>query len=99
MTPGKACCDARAIIIAGIPLSHVAMPMIPLRVGNERIKLLAAEAVERAGSPGSVIDDCMTIACETGAFHPLMLQRAGKSPMLLDDFLRGLPIAQGTILS
>ena len=38
-------------------------------VGNERIKLLAAEAVEGAGSPGSVIDDCKTIACGTGALR------------------------------
>jgi hypothetical protein len=31
--------DASAIIIAGSPLSHVATPITPLPVGNERINL------------------------------------------------------------
>lgn len=67
-------------------------------VGGERIKLLAADAVDGAGIPGSVTDDLLTIACGTGALRPVLLQRAGKSPMPLDDFLRGFAIAQSTIL-
>ena len=35
-TTGKSCRPASAIIIAGKPLSHVATPMTPLRVGSER---------------------------------------------------------------
>ena len=67
--------------------------------GGERIKLLAAEAIEGSGLPGAVIDDRMTIACGEGALAPRLLQRAGRSPMSLEDFLRGFPIAQGTNLA
>ena len=67
-------------------------------MGGERIKLLAADAVDGAGLPGSVTDDQLTIACGTGALRPVLLQRAGKSPMPLDNFLRGFPVAQGTNL-
>ena len=67
-------------------------------VAGERVKLLAAEAVEGSGAPGTVIDDRMTVACGEGALHPLLLQRAGKSLMPLDVFLRGFAVTQGTIL-
>ena len=36
-THGRSCIAARAIIIAGRPLSQVATPSTPLRVGSERI--------------------------------------------------------------
>ncbi|MCY7281273.1 MAG: methionyl-tRNA formyltransferase [Sphingomonas bacterium] len=68
-------------------------------VGEERIKLLAAEAVEGSGTPGSVIDDKMTIASGAGALRPVILQRAGRSPISLDEFLRGFPIANRTMLA
>ena len=68
-------------------------------VGGERVKLLGADAVEGSGTPGSVLDDRMTIACGGGALAPRLLQRAGRSPIELDDFLRGFPIAQGAILA
>ena len=67
--------------------------------GGERIKLLAAEAIEGSGPPGTVIDERMTIACGEDALRPVLLQRASRSPMSLDDFLRGFPIAQGTNLA
>ncbi len=68
-------------------------------IGAERVKLLAAEAIDDSGEPGEVIDDRLTIACGQGALIPSLLQRAGKSPMQFDEFLRGFPVAQGTILS
>ena len=67
-------------------------------VGGERIKLLAADMVDGSGAPGKVIDDRMTIACGDGALAPRSLQRAGRSPMALDEFLRGFPVAQGAHL-
>ena len=67
--------------------------------GGERVKLLGAEAVERSGAPGMIIDATMTIACGGGALRPVLLQRAGRSPMSLDEFLRGFPVVQGTQLS
>lgn len=67
-------------------------------LGGERLKLLAAEVVDGTGEAGIVIDDRLTIACGQGALAPSLLQRAGKSAMSLDEFLRGFPVAKGTIL-
>ncbi len=64
-----------------------------------RVKVLRAECVEAAGSPGEVIDDRLTIACSEGAIRPVELQRAGKPKMNLDTFLRGKSVAKGTRLA
>ena len=48
---------------------------------------------------GEVLDDDFTIACGQGAIRPLRLQRAGKPAMERGEFLRGRPVAAGTILT
>ena len=68
-------------------------------VDGERIKVLAAEAIEGKATPGTVIDDRLTIACGDDAIRPLKLQRAGKAPMAIDDLLRGFAVPVGTRLS
>ena len=68
-------------------------------LGNERVKLLLAEVADASGSPGVVLDDDFTIACGTGAIRPLRLQRAGKPVLENSEFLRGRPVAAGTVLS
>ena len=68
-------------------------------VGGERVKLLAAQVATGVGKPGEVIDDRLAIACGVGALRPVMLQRAGKSAVALDDFLRGFPVSCGTQLA
>ena len=68
-------------------------------IGGERIKLRAAEAVEGSAAVGTVIDERMAVACGNGALRPQLLQRAGRSPMVLDEFLRGFSVPSGTILS
>ena len=65
---------------------------------DARIKLLAASCIDGSGAPGQILDDSLAIACGTGAIRPRLLQRAGKSPMSLDDFLRGHAIPAGTLL-
>lgn len=67
-------------------------------LGEERIKLLLAEVAEGAGEPGTVLDEDFTIACGSGAIRPLKLQRAGKPVLERGEFLRGRPVAEGTIL-
>ncbi len=62
---------------------------------GERIKLLRAELADVSGTPGTVLDERLTIACGTGAIRPVTLQRAGKPAMALDDFLRGNAVSQG----
>ena len=66
---------------------------------GERVKLLRAELAEGSGNPGEVLNEDFTIACGSGAIRPLSLQRPGKPAMDREDFLRGNPIAKGTILS
>jgi methionyl-tRNA formyltransferase len=68
-------------------------------LGDERVKLLLAEVVDASGAPGMVLDDDFTIACGTGAIRPLRLQRAGKPAMERGEFLRGRPVAKGTMLT
>ena len=64
-------------------------------LGGERIKLLRAEIVDADGTAGTVLDERLTIACGRGALRPVMLQRAGKPAMPLDDFLRGNTVTAG----
>jgi methionyl-tRNA formyltransferase len=66
--------------------------------GPERIKVLRAVFVDANGTPGTVIDDALTIACGDGALRLVTIQRAGKAPMSAVDFLRGTKIAAGTVL-
>ena len=41
----------------------------------------AGRSTTRAGQPGKVLDDALTIACGEGAIRPLMVQRAGRGAM------------------
>ncbi|MBU6464075.1 MAG: methionyl-tRNA formyltransferase [Bradyrhizobium sp.] len=60
--------------------------------GPARLKILRCEQVGRAGAPGELLDDRLTIACKGGAIRLLELQRAGKAPMKAEEFLRGTPL-------
>ena len=68
-------------------------------LGGDRVKLLRAELAEGSGTPGTILDDRLTIACGTGAIRPVRLQRAGKPAMDLDTFLRGNAVDKGTVLT
>lgn len=68
------------------------------KANGERIKLLAAEVVDMTGTPGTILDDQLTIACATAALRPLRIQRAGARPMTPAELLRGFPLPAGTIL-
>ncbi len=61
-----------------------------------RIKVLRTTRGEGGGTPGTVIDDKLTIACGDGAVRILELQRAGRQPMGTEEFLRGTSLAVGT---
>jgi len=66
--------------------------------GDERIKVKAAEVVDGAGPPGTVLDDRLTVACGDGALRLTQVQRAGKKAADTADFLRGYPLPAGTVL-
>jgi methionyl-tRNA formyltransferase len=65
---------------------------------GEAIRVLAAEPAEGEGAPGQVLDHAATIACGRGALRLLRLQRPGRGPLPAADFLRGFPLAPGTLL-
>lgn len=68
-------------------------------LGGVRVKVLRAALADGSNTPGTVLDDALTIACGDGAVRLLNVQRAGKQPMSAGDFLRGNAIAAGTRLS
>jgi methionyl-tRNA formyltransferase len=61
----------------------------------QRIKVLRTTRGEGADTPGTVLDDRLTIACGEGAVRILELQRAGAKPMTADEFLRGTRVEPG----
>jgi methionyl-tRNA formyltransferase len=67
---------------------------------GERIKVSRAQvaARERDATPGTVLDDCLTVACGIGALRLETLQRAGRALLPAVEFLRGYPISRGTRL-
>lgn len=67
-------------------------------IGGERIKCLASALAEGQGRAGEALDDALTIACGTGAVRITRAQRAGKGAQDAEVFLRGWPVAKGTVL-
>ncbi len=61
----------------------------------ERIKILRAEVVERAGRPGAVVDPSMVVACGDKAIRVVAAQRPGKTPMSGAELMRGAKLDVG----
>jgi methionyl-tRNA formyltransferase len=68
-------------------------------LGSERIRVLEAQIVPEDGTPGTVLDDSLAIACGKGAIVPILVQRAGRSAMSAGELLRGFAIPPGTVLA
>ena len=65
----------------------------------ERIKVLGSELAEGNGASGQILTDDLVIACASSAIRLTKLQKAGGKPLAAADFLRGTPIAPGTVLA
>jgi methionyl-tRNA formyltransferase len=65
-------------------------------IGDLRVKALRSTKGEGRGTPGTVLDSNLTIACGDGAVRLSHVQRAGKQPMASEEFLRGMQIKTGT---
>ena len=65
----------------------------------ERIKVLGSELANGEGAAGEVLTDDLVIAGGSGAVRLTKLQKAGGKPLAAADFLRGTPIAPGTMLA
>jgi methionyl-tRNA formyltransferase len=68
-------------------------------LAGDRIKVLEAVAEPGAGTPGTVLDRDLGIACAEGVFRPVVLQRPGRGPVDRRAFLNGTRIDPGTILA
>ncbi|MFK4823709.1 methionyl-tRNA formyltransferase [Paenochrobactrum sp. BZR 588] len=55
----------------------------------ERVKILRSTLAGGSGTPGTLLDDKLTIACGAGAVRLLSLQRAGGKALPASEFLRG----------
>lgn len=65
---------------------------------GKRIKVRRAAVTDGAGTPGTLLDNALTVACGSGALKLLEVQREGKKPADAEAFLRGNPMPKGTVL-
>ena len=54
-----------------------------------------AQIVNEKGSPGEILDNKLTIACNEKSIRNLEIQKEGKERQLVDQFLLGNNIKQG----
>ena len=66
--------------------------------GPERVKVLRTALAEGSGLPGLLLDGHGTVACGEGAVRLVQVQRAGRSGMEAEPFLRGARFEPGTRL-
>lgn len=95
----RLCFDQSAIAAERQVRAYNPAPGAFFELNGERVRILAAKALDGSGAPGVVIDDALTIACAEGALRPLLVQRAGRGAMSPGDLLRGFAIPEGTRLA
>lgn len=71
---------------------------LPTPKGPVRVKALMSRVAEGEGPPGETLDDAFRVACGDGAVRLFTIQREGKSPMPVQEFLRGAAVPAGTRL-
>jgi methionyl-tRNA formyltransferase len=66
---------------------------------TERVKILRSMLAAGNGVAGKVLDDSLTVACGEGAVRLEELQRAGGKALAAADFLRGVRMEKGMMIS
>ncbi len=61
--------------------------------------MLAAANEAGDGTPGQMLDAGLAVACGVGVLRLARVQRPGKAPLDAPAFLRGYPLAPGTVLA
>jgi methionyl-tRNA formyltransferase len=80
---------------------------MPLGASAERVKILRSAIASTddtcKAEPGTVMaadaDGGLVIACGAGAVRLVQVQRAGRKPMGVAEFLRGAQLSTGTALA
>ena len=62
---------------------------------NERYKVWKAKIVNTSGSPGTILDEMLTISCKEQSIKILEIQKEGKNRQQIDQFLLGNKINKG----
>ena len=65
------------------------------KLSDSRIKIIKAIEVQKSGDVGTILDNKMTIACAKNAIQILELQKEGKKPMMVNEYLKGNEINIG----
>ena len=66
---------------------------------GERFKILKAEISEMRGKPGIVLDEYSEVACNNKSIKILEIQRQGKRPQKINEFMLGSQIKVGSNLN
>jgi methionyl-tRNA formyltransferase len=77
------------------------VPGAECRLGTEVLKVWEARPVSGSGRPGEILEadgGLLVVACGEGALALDIVQRPGGKRMPVRDFLRGAPLARGTML-
>ena len=64
-----------------------------------RIKVWKAKKLLLNGRPGTVLDENLTVACQSNSIQILEIQREGKNKQSTKDFLLGKKISQNSLLT
>ena len=66
---------------------------------GERFKILKAEISEAKGKPGIILDEYFKVACNNKSIKILEIQRQGKRPQKINEFMLGSQIKEGSNLN
>ena len=66
---------------------------------GERYKILKAEISSKIGEMGNVLSDSLNIGCKNGSIKVLKIQREGKRPQNINEFVLGSKIIKGSNLN
>ena len=64
-------------------------------IGNENIKILKCNKQHIKSLPSTIVNDKFHLGCKDGLIEPLIVQREGKKPMNIKEFLKGFHFIVG----
>jgi methionyl-tRNA formyltransferase len=67
-------------------------------LNGQNLKVLAASVIDGTGTPGTTLDNHLTVACGSAALRLTQIQLPGRASLPADAFLRGHPVPPGTRL-
>ena len=96
---GKINWSDKAINILGKINGLFPTPGAFFNFNGERYKILKAELGSGQGKAAEVINDKLEIACSSQSIKILEIQRQGKKPQKIGEFLLGSQIKKGLVIS